>query len=37
VTVPRPDYLDTDADEVTVIKSRAGLHVLPDEGDGADV
>jgi len=33
VTVPRPDYLDTDADEVPVIKSHAGLHVLPDERD----
>ncbi|WP_276273167.1 60S ribosomal export protein NMD3 [Haloarcula litorea] len=31
-TVPRPDYLDTDADEVPVFKSRAGLHVLPGEG-----
>ncbi|MEF8776442.1 MAG: 60S ribosomal export protein NMD3 [Haloarculaceae archaeon] len=30
-TVPRPDYLDPDADEVSVFKSRAGLHVLPDE------
>jgi len=30
-TIPRPDYFDTDADEVPVIKSRAGLHVLPDE------
>jgi len=29
VTVPRPAYLDTDADEVPVIKSHAGLHVLP--------
>ena len=33
VTVPRPDYLDTDADEVPVLKSHAGLHVLPDERD----
>jgi len=33
VTVPRPDYLDTDADEVPVFKSHAGLHVLPDERD----
>jgi nonsense-mediated mRNA decay protein 3 len=31
-TVPRPDYFDPDADEVPVIKSRAGLHVLPDDG-----
>jgi nonsense-mediated mRNA decay protein 3 len=30
VTVPRPDYLDTDADEVPVLKSQAGLHVLPE-------
>jgi nonsense-mediated mRNA decay protein 3 len=29
-TVPRPDYLDTDADAVPVLKSRAGLHVLPE-------
>jgi nonsense-mediated mRNA decay protein 3 len=28
-TVPRPDYLDPDADTVPVLKSRAGLHVLP--------
>ncbi|WP_254272972.1 60S ribosomal export protein NMD3 [Haloarcula marina] len=33
VTIPRPDYLDTDAAEVTVIKSQAGLHVLPENGD----
>ncbi|PSQ20621.1 hypothetical protein BRD06_12270, partial [Halobacteriales archaeon QS_9_67_15] len=31
-TVPRPDYFDPDAEEVPVIKSRAGLHVLPDDG-----
>ena len=30
-TVPRPDYLDPDADEVPVIKHRNGLHVLPPE------
>jgi len=29
-TIPRPSYLDTDADEVPVLKSRAGLHVLPE-------
>jgi len=29
-TVPRPDYLDPDADAVRVLRSRAGLHVLPD-------
>ena len=32
-SIPRPDYLDTDADMVTVLKSRAGLHVLPDGTD----
>jgi nonsense-mediated mRNA decay protein 3 len=32
-TVPRPEYLDTDADSVTVLKSRAGLHVLPERAD----
>jgi nonsense-mediated mRNA decay protein 3 len=30
-TVARPEYLDPDADEIPVLKSRAGLHVLPDE------
>jgi len=30
-TIPRPDYFDTDADEVPVIKSRVGLHVLPED------
>ncbi len=30
-TVPRPDYLDPDADEVLVLKHREGLHVLPDD------
>ncbi len=34
-TVPRPAYLDTDADEVPVLKSRAGLHVLPGEETAA--
>ncbi|WP_415379121.1 60S ribosomal export protein NMD3 [Halosimplex sp. TS25] len=29
-TISRPDYFDPDADEVPVIKSRAGLHVLPE-------
>ncbi|MFB6123279.1 MAG: 60S ribosomal export protein NMD3 [Haloferacaceae archaeon] len=28
-TVPRPDYVDADAETVPVLKSRAGLHVLP--------
>jgi nonsense-mediated mRNA decay protein 3 len=39
-TIARPDYLDPDAETVTVLKSRAGLHVLPNErhqpGDEAD-
>lgn len=30
-TIARPEYLDPDADEITVLKSRAGLHVLPEE------
>ncbi|MHB9287696.1 60S ribosomal export protein NMD3 [Halobacteriales archaeon Cl-PHB] len=30
-SIPRPDYLDADADAVPVLKSRAGLHVLPDD------
>ncbi|EMA42973.1 NMD3 family protein [Halococcus morrhuae DSM 1307] len=28
-TIPRPSYLDSDADTIPVLKSRAGLHVLP--------
>jgi len=32
-TVARPDYMDADADTVPVLKSRAGLHVLPDDDD----
>ncbi|RQH00814.1 60S ribosomal export protein NMD3 [Natrarchaeobius oligotrophus] len=38
-TVSRPDYFDPDAETVPVLKSRAGLHVLPDpEPDaGTDV
>ncbi|MEF8883137.1 MAG: 60S ribosomal export protein NMD3 [Halapricum sp.] len=32
-TVSRPDYLDVDAETVTVLKSRAGLHVLPEGSD----
>ncbi|MFU1781294.1 60S ribosomal export protein NMD3 [Haloarcula japonica] len=35
-TVPRPDYLDTDADEVPVLKSHTGLHILPDEEADTD-
>lgn len=34
-TIPRPDFFDPDAETVPVLKSRAGLHVLPDEA-GAD-
>ena len=30
-TVPRPDYLDPDAEAVPVFKHRRGLHVLPEE------
>jgi len=33
-TIARPDYLDPDAETVTVLKSRAGLHVLPEDGRG---
>ncbi|ADB59104.1 NMD3 family protein [Haloterrigena turkmenica DSM 5511] len=29
-TVSRPDYFDPEAETVPVLKSRAGLHVLPD-------
>ena len=29
-TIPRPSYLDPDAETVPVIKTAAGLHVLPD-------
>ncbi|WP_207586294.1 NMD3-related protein [Halomontanus rarus] len=35
-TVSRPDYFDPDADTVPVLKSRAGLHILPDESDDGD-
>lgn len=31
VTVPRPSYLSADADTVYVLKSRAGIHVVPRE------
>jgi len=31
VTVPRPDYLDPDAEAVPVLRHRNGLHVLPAE------
>ncbi|AQL42503.1 hypothetical protein BV210_07155 [Halorientalis sp. IM1011] len=36
-TVARPDYLDPDADTVPVLKSRAGLHVLPEDDGAGDV
>ncbi|QSG12079.1 NMD protein affecting ribosome stability and mRNA decay [Halapricum desulfuricans] len=32
-SVPRPEFLDSDADEVPVLKSRAGLHLLPERSD----
>jgi nonsense-mediated mRNA decay protein 3 len=35
-TIPRPDFFDPDAETVLVLKSRAGLHVLPDEAVAAD-
>ncbi|MES3518380.1 MAG: NMD3-related protein [Natronomonas sp.] len=35
-TIPRPTFLDTDGDEVRVIKTRAGLHAVPPETDGED-
>jgi len=36
-TIARPDYMDPDAEEVPVLKSRAGLHVLPEStGEDAD-
>ena len=35
-TVPRPDYFDPDAETVRVLKSRAGLHVLPDAPQTAE-
>ncbi|MFB6108116.1 MAG: 60S ribosomal export protein NMD3 [Haloplanus sp.] len=30
-TIPRPDYFDADAETVPVVKTRAGLHVVPEE------
>ena len=32
-TIARPDYVPDDADTVAVLKSRAGLHVLPENGE----
>ncbi|GAB3314883.1 60S ribosomal export protein NMD3 [Haloplanus salinarum] len=29
-TIPRPDFFDADAETVPVVKTRAGLHALPD-------
>ncbi len=30
-TIPRPEFLDTDTETVPVLKSRAGLHVVPED------
>ncbi|WP_435359928.1 60S ribosomal export protein NMD3 [Haloarchaeobius sp. DFWS5] len=30
-TIARPEYFDPDSETVPVLKSRAGLHILPDE------
>ncbi|WP_276279958.1 60S ribosomal export protein NMD3 [Halorussus caseinilyticus] len=30
-TIARPDYMDPDAESVPVLKSRAGLHVVPEQ------
>ncbi len=35
-TVARPDYFDPDAETVPVLKSRAGLHILPETSDDSD-
>ena len=35
-TIARPDYFEGDGDTVRVLKSRAGLHVLPPEEDDED-
>ncbi|MFD1646515.1 60S ribosomal export protein NMD3 [Haloarchaeobius litoreus] len=35
-TIARPDYFEADGDTVRVLKSRAGLHVLPPEDDDED-
>jgi nonsense-mediated mRNA decay protein 3 len=32
-TVARPDFFDPDAETVPALKSRAGLHLLPDDGE----
>ncbi|MDL5362787.1 60S ribosomal export protein NMD3 [Halalkalicoccus sp. NIPERK01] len=31
-TIPRPDFLDTESGTVSVLKSRAGLHAVPEDG-----
>ena len=31
-TIPRPSFADPDAETLPVLRSRAGLHVLPEEG-----
>ncbi|MDQ2055423.1 60S ribosomal export protein NMD3 [Halobellus sp. H-GB7] len=35
-TIARPSYVDADADAVPVLKSRAGLHVLPEDAVDSD-
>ncbi|AGN01914.1 NMD3 family protein [Salinarchaeum sp. Harcht-Bsk1] len=30
-TIPRPDFVDTDAEEIPVFKHREGLHAVPDD------
>lgn len=32
-TIPRPDYMNPNADEVPVLKHRNGLHILPDDDE----
>jgi len=35
-TISRPSYVDSDADTVSVLKSRAGLHILPAGDAGSE-
>ncbi|MCU4718742.1 60S ribosomal export protein NMD3 [Halapricum hydrolyticum] len=35
-SVPRPAFLDPDVETVPVLKSRSGLHLLPDRGNSED-
>ncbi|ELZ30912.1 nmd protein affecting ribosome stability and mRNA decay [Halogeometricum pallidum JCM 14848] len=35
-TISRPSYFDSDADSVPVLKSRAGLHILPNDAVESD-